>query len=195
MGQTPAGRAPTVTVAKDVGVNAEDRHPVSKGGDGDEAGPVGGVQLAPGITVPAAALRFSFARSSGPGGQNVNKLATKAELRVALADLPLSDRARRRLTGLAGKRLVGEAAAESGGEAGGAGAAAGEVVIVSQSERSQARNRAECMEKLRELLVRAMAEPKVRRKTRPTRGSVERRLEAKKTRSDVKKRRQRGGGD
>ena len=150
--------------------------------------PAEGVEIAPGVAVPAAALRFSFARSSGPGGQNVNKLATKAELRVSLADLPLPDRARRRLATLAGSRLVGDDAAQP---------EAGEVLIVSQSERSQARNRAECLEKLRDLLVRAMAEPKVRRKTRPSRGSVERRLEAKKSRGEIKRRRQgpRGGGE
>jgi ribosome-associated protein len=154
-----------------------------------------GVEVAPGVTVPAAALRYSFARSSGPGGQNVNKLATKAELRIALADLPLSERAKKRLASLAGKRLIGDGedpAAGVGGDGGerGEGGTGGEVLIVSQSERSQSRNRAECLAKLRELLVRAMAEPKVRRKTRPSRGSIERRLEAKKARGQTKRRRQ-----
>jgi len=153
-----------------------------------------GVEVAPGVVVPASALRLSYVRSSGPGGQNVNKVATKAELRVSLADLPISERARRRLATLAGSRLVGGDDA-AGGDA--VGADGGEVLIVSQSERSQARNRAECMDKLRDLIVRAMAEPKIRRKTRPTRGSIERRLEAKKARSEIKRRRQgfRGGGE
>lgn len=142
----------------------------------------GGVEIAPGVIVPEEVLRFSYARSAGPGGQNVNKLATKAELRVALADLPITARARRRLEDLAGRRLAGEESGEP------------EILITSQSERSQARNRAECLEKLRGLIIRAMAEPKVRRKTRPTRGSVERRLEAKKSRSRIKRLRG-GGGD
>lgn len=164
-------------------------------------GESGGVEVAPGVTVPESALRFSFARSAGPGGQNVNKVATKAELRVALADLPLSRRALERLRDLAGKRIAGEGAMEgedgeevSGDGGGGDGGMGGELVITSQSERSQSRNRAECLEKLRELIVRAKVEPKVRRPTRPTRGSVQRRLEAKRARSRIKRGRGGGGG-
>lgn len=170
----------------------------SGSGHEERAAPADGVEVAPGVVVPASALRLSYARSSGPGGQNVNKVATKAELRISLADLPISPRARRRLATLAGSRLVGDVGGEGAeeGESGEAGGA-GEILIASQSERSQSRNRAECMDKLRNLIVRAMAEPKVRRKTRPTRGSVERRLEAKKARGEIKRRRQspRGGGE
>jgi ribosome-associated protein len=144
------------------------------------------IELAPGVFIPAGsgALRFAFSRSSGPGGQNVNKVATKAELRLRIADLPgaVSDRARARLRKLAGRRLVRGGTADQD-----------EMIIVSESERSQARNKSECLAKLRELLVAAMAEPKVRRKTRPTRGSKERRLEEKKGRSKIK--RGRAGGD
>jgi ribosome-associated protein len=152
---------------------------------------VGGVEIAPGVTVPESALRFSYARSAGPGGQNVNKLATKAELRIALADLPLSRRALERLRDLAGRRIAGEQVVE--GEEGEQITEGGELVITSQSERSQSRNRAECLEKLRELIVRARAEPKVRRPTRPSRGAVQRRLEAKRARSRIKRTRGRGG--
>ncbi len=135
------------------------------------------VEIAPGIGVASAALRFAFSRSSGPGGQNVNKVSTKAELRVALVDLPpgVSWQARERLTKLAGWRLLEQ------GERG------PELLVVSDSERSQARNRAACLQRLRELLVAAMAEPKVRRKTRPTKGSRERRLESKKRRGEIKR--------
>jgi ribosome-associated protein len=144
------------------------------------------IELAPGVRIPAGAgvLSFAFSRSGGPGGQNVNKVATKAELRLRIADLPgvVNERARTRLRKLAGKRLVR-----------GADPADDELVIVSESERSQARNKSECLEKLRELLVNALAEPKVRRKTKPSRGSKERRLEGKRVRSKIK--RGRSGGE
>ena len=116
-------------------------------------------------------LQFAFSRSAGPGGQNVNKLATKAELRVRLIDLPIPHRALVRLRDLAGSRVTD----------------AGELILVAQSERSQSRNREICLEKLRELLIRALVEPKVRRKTKPTRGSVERRIREKKSRSQIKR--------
>jgi ribosome-associated protein len=130
-----------------------------------------GIELAPGIRVPESALAFSFASSSGPGGQNVNKRATKAELRIRLADLPLPPDAAPRLAALAGRRLTDD----------------GELVISSDEQRSQMQNRAACLERLRELLVRALARPKRRRPTRPSRGSIERRLEAKRTASDRKR--------
>jgi ribosome-associated protein len=138
----------------------------------------GTLELAPGVLVPAGAVTLRFSRSSGPGGQNVNKLSTRAELRVALADLPLKASARARLAALCGSRLTGD----------------GQIVIAAQSERSQQGNRAECFQRLRQLLCRAMVEPKVRRPTRPTRGSVQRRLEAKRARSKVKRAR-RGDGE
>jgi len=144
-----------------------------------------GVQIAPGIRVSAAALRWAFARSGGPGGQNVNKLETKAELRIGLEDLPISGRAKSRLRQIAGERIIG--AEEFVDETGRRHARGGEIVLTSQEHRSQGRNKSECLEKLRDLLVRAMAEPKVRRKTRPSRGSVERRLEGKKRRGDIKR--------
>jgi ribosome-associated protein len=135
----------------------------------------GRVPLAPGVAAPASALVFSFVASGGPGGQNVNKVATKAELRVRLADLPLAGPVAARLAALAGRRLT----------------EAGEIVISNDEHRSQSRNREECLARLRELIVRAQVKPKVRRKTRPSRGSVERRLESKKRRGGIK--RERGG--
>jgi ribosome-associated protein len=137
------------------------------------------LQLAPGVAVSPDVVQFSYSRSSGPGGQNVNKLSTKAELRVRVDDLPISHRARGRLAALAGRRLTD----------------AGEVLIVSETERSQSANRAECLSKLRELLVQAMHEPKVRRKTKPSRGSKERRLQEKKSRGQIKRGRSGGGHD
>lgn len=135
--------------------------------------PEGGEDLAPGVRVPADALRWSFTRSAGPGGQNVNKRSTRAELRIALEAIPLAPDAQRRLARLAGSRLTDE----------------GELIITNEETRSQRRNRDACLERLRELVVRALVKPKPRRKTKPSRGSVERRLEAKSQRSQIKRRR------
>ena len=137
-----------------------------------------GIEIAPGVRIAEDVLRFSFSSSSGPGGQNVNKRATKAELRVSLTAIPISARALERLTRLAARRLNDE----------------GDVIITADEHRSQGQNRSECLERLRELLVAAMAEPKVRRKTRPSRGSVERRL-ADKSRQSERKRTRRTSDD
>lgn len=150
-----------------------------------------GVEVAPGVRVPVVALRFAFARSSGPGGQNVNKLETKAELRIDVDDIPISGRARNRLRSQAGDRVIGSETYI--GEDGRSHTRGGELIITAQEHRSQSQNKSACMEKLREMIVQAMAEPKVRRKTKPSRGSIERRIEGKKRRSDIK--RGRGGGN
>ena len=112
-----------------------------------------------------------------------------AELRVWVEDLPISGRAKGRLRGLAGDRIAG--AEEFVGEDGRTHIRGGEIILTAQEHRSQSRNKSECLEKLRDLLVRAMAEPKIRRKTKPSRGSIERRIEGKKRRSEIK--RGRGG--
>lgn len=135
--------------------------------------PSPGVPLAPGVSVPESALRVSYARSSGPGGQNVNKRATKAQLRISLDDIPLSDGARARLERLARGSIT----------------EAGEILIQDESTRSASRNRRACLDRLRELIVRAKVPPKLRKPTKPTRGSVRRRLDEKKKRSEIKRRR------
>ena len=133
-----------------------------------------GVELAPGISAPASAIRWQFARSSGPGGQNVNKVNTKAELWLPVdALVGLSGRAIGRLRNLAGRRLT----------------AADEIHIAADTERSQDANRSAALQRLRELLIEAMHEPKPRRKTRPTKASRQRRLESKRRRSETKARR------
>lgn len=143
--------------------------------DHDRARPQPGeVRLAAGVGVPEALIEFTFAASSGPGGQNVNKRATKARLRVKLADLGLRPAAVRRLRTLAGTLLTDE----------------GEIVIAADTSRSQRANREECLDRLRELVARALVAPKPRKKTKPTRGSVERRLEEKRQLSQRKRRRQ-----
>ena len=137
-------------------------------------------ELAPGVRIPESAMRFQFARSGGPGGQNVNKLNTKAELWVSLAAITgLSERAMARFRALAGKRVT----------------IAGELHLVAETERTQERNRSAVLDRLRQLLLEALHEPKVRRKTKPSRGAKRRRLEAKRKRSEVKSKRRSGPGD
>jgi ribosome-associated protein len=146
------------------------------GADGGQSGwdgtPGGGlVRLAPGVAIPEGLLRYAFTTSSGPGGQNVNKRATRAELRVMLTDLPMHPQALQRLAALAGRRVTD----------------AGELIIESDVHRSQGRNRDECLERLCELVREAQVKPKVRRPTKPSAGSKRRRIEAKKRRGDIKR--------
>ncbi len=148
--------------------------------------PAGGVAVAPGVSVPEGVLRWQYSRSGGPGGQNVNKVSTKAELRIAVDALPISARVRRRLRELAGRRIAG-AETVIDDLTGQPRERGGELIIISESERSQSGNKAECLTRLRELLVQAAAIPKVRRKTKPSKASKQRRLDEKKRRGDIKR--------
>src|SRR3989440_9322109 len=141
-----------------------------------QSGQGGDLEVGPGVFLPNWAMRFQFARSGGPGGQNVNKLNTKAELWVRPENLRgMHPEAVRRLRDLAGKRLTKE----------------GEIHIVAETARTQEGNRAAVLEKLRELVVAAQHRPKVRRKTKPSRGAKERRLDSKKRRGERKAKRRR----
>ncbi|MCC7147321.1 MAG: aminoacyl-tRNA hydrolase [Phycisphaeraceae bacterium] len=138
------------------------------------------MQLIPGVNLPDDALEFSFIRSSGPGGQNVNKLATKTRLRVKLAALEsaLPPGALARLRRLAGPGRLG--------------ADGGELILTAEESRSQGANRQACLDKLAELLQAAWRPPKHRRPTRPTHGSQQRRLKSKQKKSAAKKLRRSG---
>ena len=136
-----------------------------------------GVQVAPGVFIAEEKLRFTFTTASGPGGQNVNKVSTRAVLRVALEDLRgLSPFFLSRLASLAASRLVGATETNRG-----------EILISCQETRSQQRNREAALEELRDLIVAAKHVPKARKRTKPSAGAKRRRLEGKKIRSEVKK--------
>jgi ribosome-associated protein len=123
------------------------------------------------IAIPDDEFRWTFARSGGPGGQNVNKVASKVTLHWDLAGSPsLADDVKARLRAAHPGKLT----------------TMGELVISSQLTRDQGRNRDDCLEKLREMIRRATIVPRPRKKTRPTRGSQEARLRSKRHRSAAK---------
>jgi ribosome-associated protein len=114
--------------------------------------------------IPERDLQIKFVGSAGPGGQNVNKVATAAQLRFDLAGCSvLNQRVKERLRALAGQRLTGD----------------GTILIIARNHRTQVGNRREALERLAALVASAWVEPKLRRATRPTRGSQLRRVEHK----------------
>jgi ribosome-associated protein len=125
----------------------------------------------PGVVVPAEAMEMHAVRSSGPGGQNVNKVASKVELRVDLTRIVgLDPAAHERLRAIAAGALD----------------ANGWLLVTSQRTRDQRMNLQDARDKVCAVVLRALHRPRQRRKTKPTRGSVERRIEDKKRRAQVK---------
>jgi len=123
------------------------------------------------LKIPLREFQFTFARSSGPGGQNVNKVNTKALLRWAVAESPsLPEAVRKRLLAKYPRRITSE----------------GDLLISSQRFRDAGRNVADCLEKLRTMLQEVAAAPKRRKPTKRTRASVKRRLDNKKRQSQKK---------
>ncbi|MGP1273061.1 MAG: alternative ribosome rescue aminoacyl-tRNA hydrolase ArfB [Phycisphaerales bacterium] len=141
----------------------------------DDQTPAGRIRLGPAASVSEQDVRFEFVSSTGPGGQHVNKRATKARLRVRVGAITLPRGAATRLRRLAGAQLNED----------------DEIVIAADETRSQHRNRAAALERLAMLVARACVAPKPRKKTKPSRGAVERRLQAKRERGETKARRQR----
>ncbi|MBX9828321.1 MAG: aminoacyl-tRNA hydrolase [Xanthobacteraceae bacterium] len=127
------------------------------------------------ISIDESEIEESFVRSSGPGGQNVNKLSTAVQLRFDVRRSPsLPNDVAIRLMRLAGKRMTKD----------------GVLVLIAQNHRTQERNRAEALERLVALVQEAAVRPVPRRATKPTKASKERRIEGKKRRSGIKNLRQ-----
>jgi ribosome-associated protein len=138
------------------------------------------LEVTNGIRIPLDEFAWSFARSGGPGGQNVNKVASKAVLRWDFEHSPsVPDNVKARFRERFPSRLTTE----------------GEVVVASELTRDQGRNREDCLAKLAELLRSVARPPKARRPTKPTRGSQRRRVEAKRRQSARKAERRSPGGD
>jgi ribosome-associated protein len=138
------------------------------------------IEITANIVIPDEELEWKFIRASGPGGQNVNKVSSAVQLRFLLplnTSLPVA--ARNRLRAIAGQKLVDD----------------GTILFSARSERSQEQNRRAASERLAALIRTAMIEPKIRKKTRPTKGSQERRIETKKRRGATKSQRGRQGWD
>jgi ribosome-associated protein len=126
------------------------------------------------IAIPASELNFTFVRSSGPGGQNVNKVNSKAQLRWCVtASAGLPEDVRVRVLAKYRQRINDR----------------GELVLVSQRYRDQGRNMADCLTKLREMIAVVAVPPKRRKKTAPSRGAKESRLRDKREKSEKKRRR------
>lgn len=132
------------------------------------------LEITPQLSIPDTDLSLAFVRASGPGGQNVNKVSSAVQLRFDLAGTPvLSDAVKSRLRALAGRRVTDD----------------GAILIIARNQRSQDHNRREALERLAELIRKALIAPKVRKATKPTRASREKRLETKGRQRQTKQRR------
>lgn len=132
------------------------------------------LEITPSLQIDERELQIDFIRSSGPGGQNVNKVATAVQLRFDVRASALPQEVKERLTKLAGNRMTSEDV----------------LLIEAKRFRTQEQNREDAIHRFVELIRRALVQPKPRKKTRPTRASKEERLKEKKRRGEIKKMRQ-----
>jgi ribosome-associated protein len=132
------------------------------------------IEITPALQIAERELQIDFIRASGPGGQNVNKVATAAQLRFDVRASSLPDEVKDRLIRLAGRRMTSE----------------GILLIEAKRFRTQEQNREDAIQRFVELVRKSLIQPKARRKTKPTKASKEVRLKEKKRRGDIKKMRQ-----
>jgi len=132
------------------------------------------IEISPSLKIDERELQFDYIRASGPGGQNVNKVATAVQLRFDVINSSLSEDVKRRLTHFAGRRMTTE----------------GVLLIEAKRFRTQEQNREDAVQRFVELVRNALAKPKPRKKTRPTKASKEERLKEKKRKGEIKKGRQ-----
>ena len=129
------------------------------------------IEITPTFSIDERELQFDFVRASGPGGQNVNKVATAVQLRFDVTHSTLPEEAKKRLMQLAGKRISTE----------------GILLIEAKRFRTQEQNREDALQRFVELVQKALIPPKPRKKTKPTAVSKLKRLEAKKIKADTKR--------
>jgi ribosome-associated protein len=132
------------------------------------------IEINPSLQIDEREVQIDFVRASGPGGQNVNKVATAVQLRFDVNSSSLPDEAKARLVHLAGNRLTSE----------------GVLLIEAKRFRTQEQNREDAFQRFVELVRKSLVKPKARKRTKPTQASKEKRLKVKKKRGEIKKMRQ-----
>lgn len=132
------------------------------------------IQITPSLSINESELQLAFIRASGPGGQNINKVATAVQLRFDLEHSSLPQEVKARLKHIAGNKITVD----------------GELLIEARKFRTQEQNREDALNRFIDLIQRALQKPKPRRNTKPTAASKEKRLREKKARAEVKKIRQ-----
>jgi ribosome-associated protein len=132
------------------------------------------IEITPSLQIDERQLQIDFVRASGPGGQNVNKVATAVQLRFDVSASSLPEEVRARLVQLAGNRITSE----------------GVLLIEAKRFRTQEQNRTDAIQRFAELVRKSLVKPKSRKKTKPTQAAKEERLKEKKRRAEIKKIRQ-----
>lgn len=132
------------------------------------------IEVTPSLQIDERELQIDFVRASGPGGQNVNKVATAAQLHFDVCASSLPEEVKQRLTHLAGNRITSE----------------GVLLIEAKRFRTQEQNREDAMRRFVELVRKSLVKPKSRKKTKPTQAAKEARLKEKKRKGEIKKMRQ-----